>query len=195
MQAGTFHSFRQYLLPGLLISAAFTVVIGLTAANLSGFQIVGQTGIAFYYPWQLAESNVLARLTAWTGYLLHNIIAWFIIYFAHREKPKFGNNLHWFNWAMIANSFGLCRSAHISKPVLLRWTSPGCAGSHRSRIRGADVDYHHPVRIAAARLDLRKEIQVQRWVYSGRPQISWLSFCMGNNLYVLVSPHRRHLGT
>lgn len=101
MQAGTFHSFRKYLLPGLLISAVFTAVIGLTAANLSGFQIVGQTGIAFYYPWQLREPNAIARLTAWGGYLLHNVIVWSIIYLAQREKPKFGIQLHWFNWGMI----------------------------------------------------------------------------------------------
>src|ERR1051325_6420867 len=96
------NSSLRYIVTGILISAAFTMVIGLTAANLSGFQIVGRTGIAFYYPWQLIEPNATARLTAWGGYLLHNLIAWAIIYFAQREKPKFGNNLHWFNWAMIA---------------------------------------------------------------------------------------------
>jgi hypothetical protein len=96
----------NYILPGLLVSLAFTAVIGLTAANLSGFQIVGKTGIAFYYPWQLGEPNTAARLTAWTGYLLHNIIAWVILFLAQREKPKFGNNLHWFNWAMIATHVG-----------------------------------------------------------------------------------------
>jgi hypothetical protein len=102
MQARKINTVLNYILPGVLISAAFTAVIGLTAANLSGFQIVGHTGISFYYPWQLQESSAIARLTAWTGYLLHNLIAWAIIYFAQREKPKFGFNLRWFNRAMIA---------------------------------------------------------------------------------------------
>jgi uncharacterized membrane protein YhdT len=102
MQVRKLNPVLNYILPGLLISLAFTAVIGLTAANLAGFQIVGKTGIAFYYPWQLQEPSAAARLTAWTGYLLHNIIAWIIIYFAQREKPKFGNNLQWFNGAMIA---------------------------------------------------------------------------------------------
>lgn len=101
MQVRKLNPVLNYILPGLLISLAFTAVIGLTAANLSGFQIVGKTGIAFYYPWQLREPSTAARLTAWAGYLLHNIIAWIIIFFAQREKPKFGSNLHWFNWAMI----------------------------------------------------------------------------------------------
>lgn len=92
----------NYILPGLVISAAFTIVIGLTAANLSGFQIVGQTDIIFYYPWQLTEPNAAARLTAWTGYLLHNIIIWAIIFFAQRERPRFRNDLRWFNRGIIA---------------------------------------------------------------------------------------------
>jgi len=102
MQVEKIKSFSAYILPGILISAAFTTVIGLTAANLSGFQIVGHTGISFYYPWQLREPSAMAQLTAWAGYLAHNLIAWAIIYFAQREKPWFRNQLRWFNWAMIA---------------------------------------------------------------------------------------------
>lgn len=102
MQVVKTNTFFNYILPGILISAAFTAVIGLTAANLTGFPIVGKTGIAFYYPWQLREPNGIARLTAWAGYLIHNLIAWAIIYLAQREKPWFRNQMRWFNWAMIA---------------------------------------------------------------------------------------------
>lgn len=90
----------KFIFIGALVSAALTAVIGLTAANLSGFQIVGHT-VAFADPWRLTEPNAMARLTAWGGYLLHNLLAWGIIYFAQREKPKYANNLRWFNWAMI----------------------------------------------------------------------------------------------
>lgn len=101
MQTGKLNTVSKYILPGVLISAALTAVIWLTAANLSGFQIVGDTDILFYYPWQLREASVLARLTAWGGYLLHNLIVWAIIFFSQRQKPRFGNELQWFNWAMI----------------------------------------------------------------------------------------------
>jgi uncharacterized membrane protein YhdT len=104
MQAKKTHLTNQYILAGILVSAALTAVIGLSAANLSGFKIVGHTDIAFTYPWRLAEPNAAARLTAWAGYLLHNLIAWGVIYFAQREKPKFGNHLRWFNWALIATN-------------------------------------------------------------------------------------------
>jgi uncharacterized membrane protein YhdT len=93
----------KYILPGVLISAFFTAVIALTAANLSGFQIVGRT-VPFAYPWRLAEPNAVARLTAWGLYLAHNIIAWVIIFLAQREKPKFDHGLRWFNWAMIVTN-------------------------------------------------------------------------------------------
>ena len=102
MQVGKSSSVLRSLLPGVLVSLIFTAIIALTAVNLSGFQIVGQTDIAFYYPWQLTEPNAMARLTAWAGYILHNLIAWGLIYFAQREHPKFGNQLRWFNWGMIA---------------------------------------------------------------------------------------------
>lgn len=41
MQTKKPNLFLKYILPGALISGALTAVIGLTAANLSGFQIVG----------------------------------------------------------------------------------------------------------------------------------------------------------
>jgi len=94
---------NKYIFSGMLVSAALTAVIGLTAINLTGFQIIGHT-VAFAYPWRLTEPNTMAHLTAWGGYLLHNLIAWGIIYFAQREKPKYGNDLRWFNWAMIATT-------------------------------------------------------------------------------------------
>lgn len=90
----------KYIFIGAFVSAILTAIIGLTAVNLSGFQIVGHT-VAFAYPWRLTEPNAMANLTAWGGYLLHNLLAWAIIYFAQREKPKYANNLRWFNWAMI----------------------------------------------------------------------------------------------
>ena len=93
----------RYVLPGVLLSAVFTAIIAATAANLSGFEIVGKT-VPFAYPWRLTEPNAMARLSAWGLYLTHNIIAWVIIFIAQRQKPKYGNDLHWFNWAMIATS-------------------------------------------------------------------------------------------
>src|SRR5690349_16706771 len=87
-------------LSGVLIAAAFTVIIAATSANLSGFQIVGPT-VPFAYPWRLVEPTAISRLAVWTGYLLHNLIVWAIIYLAKREHPTYTNDLRWFNRAML----------------------------------------------------------------------------------------------
>lgn len=94
---------NQYIYIGVLTSIALTAVIGLTAANLSGFKIVGPTA-PFAYPWRLETPTAVARLTAWGGYILHNLIVWLIIYLAQRERPKFKPTLRWFNWAMLATN-------------------------------------------------------------------------------------------
>ncbi len=93
----------KFILGSVLAAGAFTIVISLTAANLARFQIVGPT-VPFAYPWRLVQPTAIASLTAWGLYLLHNIIVWAIIYLAQRERPKFGNKLRWFNWALIATT-------------------------------------------------------------------------------------------
>ncbi|ARN73388.1 hypothetical protein [Oceanicoccus sagamiensis] len=65
----------------------------------------------FWYRWQLAEPTFWTRFTAWSGYALHQITAWGIIYYAQHiyakgKKPKYTNGLHSFNiWALAANAF------------------------------------------------------------------------------------------
>lgn len=85
---------------GLFVSAAFTFVIFVTAGYLAGFEIVGSTR-PFQYPWRLVHPTSLSHLTAWIGYLAHNIAVWIILFLAQRQKPGFENGFRWFNWAMV----------------------------------------------------------------------------------------------
>lgn len=101
MQIRKSHPANRYIWMGALVSAALTAIIAITAASLSGFEIVAKT-VPFAYPWRLVEPNAIAHLTAWSGYLLHNLLAWGIIFLAQRQRPKYSNDLRWFNWAMIA---------------------------------------------------------------------------------------------
>jgi hypothetical protein len=101
MQTKTLNPAVKYVLPGLLVSAALTAVIALTAAGLTGFHVVGRT-VPFAYPWRLSDPTVMGRLTAWGLYAAHNLIAWTIIFLARRERPRYRDHLRWFNWAMIA---------------------------------------------------------------------------------------------
>ncbi len=105
------NSIRTTLLIGGLVSALFTVVIAATAAGLSHFTIIGKT-VPFAYPWRLVDPTTISHLTAWGGYLLHNLIAWAIIFQAKRQKPKYSANFRWYNWAMIATNVGF---------IILHW--------------------------------------------------------------------------
>ncbi len=103
---------RNLVLTGMLLSAGLAAVIGLTAANLAHFNIVGRT-VAFQYPWRLLDPTILSHLTAWAGYALHNLTVWAIIFLAKRDvllakrsRPKYASGFRWFNWAMLAANGG-----------------------------------------------------------------------------------------
>jgi hypothetical protein len=83
------------------VSAVLTVAIAATASTLTGFQIVGKT-VPFAYPWRLTAPDSMGRLTAWLGYALHSVLAWWIIYRAQRQQPKYQDSLRWFNLSMMA---------------------------------------------------------------------------------------------
>jgi hypothetical protein len=91
---------RKYAI-ALAVSAAMTVAVAVTASSLTGFQIVGKT-VPFAYPWRLTAPDSMARLTAWLGYALHSVLAWSIIYRAQRQRPKYQDDLRWFNFSMLA---------------------------------------------------------------------------------------------
>lgn len=91
----------KYVSFGIFAALAFTAVIALTAANLARFRIVGPS-VPFAYPWRLVQPTAAAEITAWGGYLLHNLVVWAIIYFAQRQRPKFSHTMRWFNWALVA---------------------------------------------------------------------------------------------
>ena len=97
----TMSSTHKLLSYGLIISTVFTLLVSLVAANLEQYVLVGVT-VPFAYPWRLVEPSTLAQVTAWSGYLLHNVLVWLIIYKAQQAKLRFQTTLHQYNWALIA---------------------------------------------------------------------------------------------
>ena len=86
-------------LSAISAAAALTAIIAVSASNLTHFEIVGKT-VAFAYPWRLMTPTAAARLTAWTGYLLHTVLTWLIIYRAKQARPGYRGEMRWFNWSM-----------------------------------------------------------------------------------------------
>jgi len=81
------NSLGNIVLAGLTISVVLTALVSLVAANLEKYILVGVT-VPFAYPWRLVEPDNLARLTAWSGYLIHNISVWVVIYQAQQAKLR-----------------------------------------------------------------------------------------------------------
>ncbi len=83
-------------------AAALTALIWLTAGNLaSRFDIVNEKYFTFFYPWQTRNPPVMAYVTAWVGYALHNIFVWGILIASQRSRPSYSPEFRWYNWAML----------------------------------------------------------------------------------------------
>lgn len=82
------------------LALGLTAIIALTASGLDHFRIIGPTK-PFAYPWRLVDPTWMTHFTAWLGYALHNLGAWWIIAAARREKPGYTEKMRWFNGAML----------------------------------------------------------------------------------------------
>ncbi len=102
MQKQSLSRFQPYL-SLWAAAAALTAVIGLTAGGLQArFDVVNEKYFAFFYPWQTRDPSMMAYVTTWLGYALHQVAAWSVIWAAQRQKPKYSRDFRWFNWAMVA---------------------------------------------------------------------------------------------
>lgn len=90
---------KRPILAGVLLSAACTAVIAITAGRLVAFDIVGPT-VPFAYPWRLAEPSTAARVSAWVGYALHNLAAFAVIAWAQRRR-EWSDSFARANWWML----------------------------------------------------------------------------------------------
>lgn len=80
-----------YALAGCLL---FTAAIWLLDSRLAHYVLVTRpVGGPHVYPWQLAVANNWARYTAWSGYLLHQIAFWWVIWRAQSQRTRFTNEL------------------------------------------------------------------------------------------------------
>lgn len=59
----------------------------------------------FWYEWQLAEPTFWTRATVWAGYLAHQLMLWWLIWYARRQRPAYTRGLHAVNvWALGGNA-------------------------------------------------------------------------------------------
>lgn len=100
-----------------LLGCAFLIGVIIIAGPYSNhITFLPDQGSSWYY-WKLPVADTMARITAWGGYLLHQISLWAIIYYGIRKKPKYVMGLHRFNLlALAVNTFFIL--AHIAQTKL-----------------------------------------------------------------------------
>ena len=82
-----------------------TLVIWGTAPLLKDVPHLADVGPSWYW-WQLPERTAMGVFSAWFFYGLHQITIWGLMFYAQRAKPKYGHQLHNFNWwALGLNGF------------------------------------------------------------------------------------------
>jgi hypothetical protein len=95
------------LIAALAGSLLFTAAIWLLDARLDRFALaVREPGMPRFYPWMLAVQSDWAQITAWGGYLVHQIAFWLLIWWAQSQGTKFTQNLKPVNYWAFAVTAG-----------------------------------------------------------------------------------------
>ena len=91
----------------ILTSAVVSLLIWLANDALGPFTLITQVaGAPRAYPWQLAAANNWSHLTAWAGYIAHQLVSWALIYKAQRAQLSYTTNLQPINIAALLSTLG-----------------------------------------------------------------------------------------
>jgi uncharacterized protein YhhL (DUF1145 family) len=95
------------LIIAIAASAAFCAAIWLANDNLAHWTLAQRApGGPRIYPWQLAEPGFWTRVTAWSGYTLHQLCIWGLIWKAQRARPAYTVELKPINLQIFAATAG-----------------------------------------------------------------------------------------
>ena len=85
---------------GVLFSLVFTAIIYVAGQQLQAIPHLPDSGASWYY-WRLVEPSLAARISAWGGYILHQVALWGLIYYAQTRVGKYTQGLHKVNVAAL----------------------------------------------------------------------------------------------
>lgn len=96
---------RLALGAGVLFSLLFTAAIWLAGRRLESIPLWPDFGPSWYY-WRLMQPTFWSRATAWGFYLVHQLFAWGVIYYAQTRVRKYVPGLQGVNvLALAGNAF------------------------------------------------------------------------------------------
>lgn len=91
---------KHFLWIMIAISISFTGFIWVLAPYLPSINFAPDTGYLHYF-WKLPNPNFWSHFTSWGGYILHQVIAWVILYLAQKNPKPFDDKLNKYNYWML----------------------------------------------------------------------------------------------
>lgn len=110
------------LLRGVIGCAVIMGLIILVGPYSAHIDLIPDKGVTWYF-WKLPEPTSFTRFMAWSGFALHLIAIWALIYQAQQERPSYGKQLHHFNIKALGVNL-LFVLLHIGQT---KWTYDGLA--------------------------------------------------------------------
>lgn len=95
---------KSIVLAGLLVSVVLTLAIYLTSRTLSFDTTTSTQTQGFIYSIYLKNPTYWSRLTCWSGYILHQLYVWLIIFIVRRMSPQWSPSFRWWNWALFCGN-------------------------------------------------------------------------------------------
>jgi len=92
---------RRILLSGVGVAALLTIAVWLGGFAVADQPLLADQG-ASWYRWKLPDPTVWTRLSAWSGYAAHQLIAWGLIYYAQTRVRTYSKALHPINVVALA---------------------------------------------------------------------------------------------
>lgn len=96
---------RRILLAGVAVSALLTFGVWVGGFRLLDQPLLPDQG-ASWYVWKLPDPTVWTRLSAWSGYLLHQLVSWGLIWWAQTHVKRYTTRLHPVNVVALAANLG-----------------------------------------------------------------------------------------
>jgi hypothetical protein len=98
---------KQVVNGGIIFSVLLCVAIIAMGGVLSQFEIIPYPEDGFVYEWKLLEPTAIARLTAWLGFAIHQVLIFGTIWWAQKTYTKrdYATTLRPVNWVAVGINF------------------------------------------------------------------------------------------
>ncbi|MBI9012119.1 MAG: hypothetical protein JEZ08_07770 [Clostridiales bacterium] len=90
---------KKWFISSLVVAACLILITSAFGGSLEKIVLLEDKGASWYY-WKLPTKEWLPRMTAWTGYILHQLFLWYGIYKIKNDKE---NKTEWNKRLLIMN--------------------------------------------------------------------------------------------